>query len=316
MAYDSPNEAEEAASLLALARQTHEAHVAAAKGKAEAILARAQEEADVILTNAREEFTWLEEKIAKHREFEARYRGAISTYLQDLLDEINQDDEFVAPASLSPVVEEPEEDSAFAVEEEPVAEPEPFVAAEPEYYSEPEPVFEPVAEPAYEEPVAAEPEDEFTYSTPVAEEEPAAEVPVFGTQPFDAAEDEFTYETPVVEEVDEPAPTFAEGDAPVPSFESAPAELSDEYYGDDTSDDLPAVPDSIDSYGSGADEIEALNNEIQDHHPEDQEEIENFDSLISGEPKPATGSVAAQSDEADEEEADKGVRGFFGFKKN
>lgn len=310
MAYDSPNEAEEAASLLALARQTHEAHVAAAKGKAEAILARAQEEADVILTNAREEFTWLEEKIAKHREFEARYRGAISTYLQDLLDEINQDDEFVAPASLSPVVEEPEEDSAFAVEEEPAVELEPVVA-EPEYYSEPEPVFEPVPEPAYEEPVAAEPEDEFTYSTPVVEQEPAVEAPA-----FNSADDEFTYETPVIEEVDEPAPTFAEGDAPVPSFEAAPAEPVDDYYTQDTSDDLPEVPESIDSFGSGADEIEALNNELQDHHPEDQEEIENFDSLISGEPKPATGSVAAQSDEAEDEEVDKGVRGFFGFKKS
>lgn len=312
MAYDSPNEAEEAASLLALARQTHEAHVAAAKGKAEAIIARAQEEADVILTNAREEFTWLEEKIAKHREFEARYRGAISTYLQDLLDEINQDDEFVAPAALSPAVEETEEDSAFAVEEEPVVEP---AAAEPEYYSEPEPVFEPaVVEPAYEEP-AAEPEDEFTYSTPVTEEAPVEE-PSFAPEPFEAEQDEFTYETPVIEEVEEPTPTFAEGDAPVPSFDVAPAELSDEYYGDDASDDLPEVPDSLDSFGSGSDDIEALNNELKDHHPEDQEEIENFDSLISGEPKPATGSVAAQSDEVDEDEADKGVRGFFGFKKS
>lgn len=311
MAYDSPNEAEEAASLLALARQTHEAHVAAAKGKAEAIIARAQEEADVILTNAREEFTWLEEKIAKHREFEARYRGAISTYLQDLLDEINQDDEFVAPAALSPVVEETEEDSAFAVEEEPVAEPEPVVS-EPEYYSEPEPVFEPaVAEPAYEEP-AAEPEDEFIYSTPVTEEAPVQE-PAFAPEP---EQDEFTYETPVIEEVDEPAPTFAEGDAPVPSFGAAPAEPAEDYYAEDSSDDLPEVPESLDSFGSGSDDIEALNNELKDHHPEDQEEIENFDSLISGEPKPATGSVAAQSDEVDEDEADKGVRGFFGFKKS
>lgn len=307
MAYDSPNEAEEAASLLALARQTHEAHVAAAKGKAEAIIARAQEEADVILTNAREEFTWLEEKIAKHREFESRYRGAISTYLQDLLDEINQDDEFVAPATLSPVVEETEEDSAFAVEEEPVA--------EPEYYSEPEPVFEPaVTEPAYEEP-AAEPEDEFVYSTPVTEAAPVEE-PVFDPEPFEAEQDEFTYETPVIEEVDEPAPTFAEGDAPVPSFETPPAEPAQDYYAEDSSDDLPEVPESLDSFGSGSDDIEALNNELKDHHPEDQEEIENFDSLISGEPKPATGSVAAQSDEVDEDEADKGVRGFFGFKKS
>lgn len=314
MAYDSPNEVEEAASLLALARQTHETHVAAAKGKAEAIIARAQEEADVILTNAREEFTWLEEKIAKHREFEARYRGAIATYLQDLLDEINQDDEFVAPVALSPGVEETEEDSAFAVEEEPVVEPEPVVA-EPEYYSEPEPIFEPaVAEPAYEEP-AAEPEDEFTYSTPAVEEAPVEE-PSLAPEPFVAEQDEFTYETPVIEEVEEPTPTFAEGDAPVPSFDAAPAELSDEYYGDDASEDLPEVPDSLDSFASGSDDIEALNNELKDHHPEDQEEIENFDSLIAGEPKPATGSVTVQSDEVDEDEADKGVRGFFGFKKS
>jgi hypothetical protein len=74
MAYDSPNEAEEAASLLALARQTHEAHVAAAKGKAEGIIARAQEEADVILTNAREEFAWLEEKIAIAEQSPLTYR--------------------------------------------------------------------------------------------------------------------------------------------------------------------------------------------------------------------------------------------------
>lgn len=298
MAYDSQNEAEEAASLLALARQTHEAHVAAAKVKADGIISRAQEEADVILTNAREEHTWLEEKIAKHRDFEARYRGAISTYLQDLLDEINQDDEFIAPASLTPVVETVEEDSAFAVDEDPVS------VEELDSFNEPEPVVEETTveeatheAPVVEESVFEEPHDEFTY------QEAPVEV---------AAQDEFTYDAPALEELDEPAPTFAEGDAPVPSFELAPLEDSDDHYGDD----LPAVPENIDAFGSSSDDIEALNNELKDHHPEDQEEIENFDSLLSGEPKSAIDSVGTPTEDSSDDEGDKGVRSFFGFKKN
>lgn len=328
MAYDPSNEAEEAAGLLALARQTHEAHVAAAKEKAAGIIARAEEEASVILSDARAEYEHLEQQIASHREYEARYRSALTTYLTDLLDEIRvkPEDEFIAPSAAAAAVEAEVETSAFAVEEgysEPTYE-EPVYEAAPE----PEPVFEEasVEEPVYEEPVYEESTEEVSAEEAPAEpvyEEPSFEAEpelVYGPEPRpedyqeEPVADEF-YDAPAVEVEDEVNPTFAEGEAPVPSFEP-----QDNYYGDDDpSDDLPAVPEQLDSFGSASEEIAALDHELAEHDEENAEEVQEFDELLAGEPKPATGSVAAQAPifgDSDESVEDKGVRGFFGFKKS
>jgi len=332
MAYDPSNEAEEASNLLALARQTHEAHVAAAKRKADEIVSRAETEASTILENSRAEFEFLQAQITKHREFELRYRGALKNYLSDLLDEINVEDEFIVEAPEAPVAvsafSEVDEDEAIeaaanaayeaaqAPVEEVVPEPEyaPVeVAPEPEYYAPAEPVYEPVevVEPVYEEPV---------YEAPAA----TVEEPVY----YD------NFENDEYEEA--PTPSYPAAYVPDEPVYAAPTEY--------VSDDLPAVPETIDSYGTDAEEVLIFDKEVAVGDAENDYELapapaetaafdqlftppqndlaDSIASIVEAEDEAAAEedsffapkSAAAAVDETDPE-VDKKLKGFFGFKR-
>lgn len=98
------DEAEQASSLLRMARQLHEQHVSSAREEAKEIVESAQAEANELLTAAREErdrlvadskeeLERLQVTIQEHRAFEEAYRNSIRTYLTGLLDEVNEDQE-------------------------------------------------------------------------------------------------------------------------------------------------------------------------------------------------------------------------------
>lgn len=93
------NEAEEASSLLQMARQLHEQYVSSARTEAEKILSSAKTEAQTLLSaaseesalvrlNAKAELEGLEASIARAREFEGVYRESIRVYLSNLLSEV------------------------------------------------------------------------------------------------------------------------------------------------------------------------------------------------------------------------------------
>ncbi len=341
MAYDPSDEAEEASNLLALARQTHEAHVAAAKRKADEIVSRAENEAATILENSRSEFEWLQAQIAKHRDFEQRYRDALKNYLGDLLEEINVEDEFIInapeavaePSAFSEVDEDEaieaaaaaEYEAAQAVVEEVVVEvaPEPeYVAPEPEYapadYAPVEEVYAPVEE------VEVAPEPEYAPEHAFEEVDEAAN---------------YSYEPVINDEYEE---------APVPSYPSAyvpeePAPV--QGYAADVYDaapaDLPEVPETIDSFGSDAEEVLVFDNEVAVGDLENDYEVaapaapfdELFPSTSSNDLADSVADIVAAeeeaareedlfftprpavAEEAPTEEVDKKLKGFFGFKK-
>jgi len=289
MVYDHNEEEAEAANLLALARQTHDAHVAAAKVKAEKIVDGAEAQARELLDKAREELSWLEEKLEKHRDLEANYRAALKGYLSDLLAELSDDDEFIAPDSVDsihvPELQIPEEfENTREETEEEVAE------------------GQLQAEAVAEDNVATE-EEHGSESSEAAhdDEEHFAESE---TSTVETWEDEGGSESPeVLEEVAEEIAIAEE------AYELPSSDESDEFEEaeDDPSDDLPPVPDFIES-SVAHEEIAGIGSEDDDDIDEESSE---FDALIAGEPKPATDAISLE-----EEPEQKGSRGFFGLGKH
>lgn len=121
MSDQSFNEAEEASSLLQMARQLHEQHVSSARAEAERVLSTAHSEANRLVTeasatanalvtdattesenirrNAHAELAELQQTISEAREFEGAYRESLRKYLTNLLKEVRVEDE-------TPIVEE------------------------------------------------------------------------------------------------------------------------------------------------------------------------------------------------------------------
>jgi len=268
MSYSEKDVADEAASLLALARKTHETHVAEGKARAEEIVREAQAEADKILGDAHAELKWLEEKLVELRGFESEYRASLRDYLTGLLSNFQEVDQFVP-------------DRTQAVE--PSVTPE--LAVEPAWAPEPEPFFEPVAvepAPVFNEPVAAEPES-FEFTNPVDEtpevdfvpeeifDNPVVEEPV---EYAPVAEEQFTaaaqaYESPVVSDYEYAAAPVVEPVSDVTGWTT------------ESSDDLPAFDGGAELEES-ATEFDGFSDNTSFDAQESYEESA-FDSSISGE---------------------------------
>lgn len=295
MVYEHNEEEAEAANLLALARQTHDAHVAAAKVRAEKIVEGAESQAAEILGNAHEELSWLEEKLEKHRDLEANYRAALKGYLSDLLAELSDDDEFISTDNVTPIhvpdLQIPDEFEGTKEDERVVEE-----SFEEEAREDEEETHEELAEEeSQEEDSTEESSDEAAFEEETHENEEslgeALEVETW--------EDEGGSESPeAIEEVAEET-TEAEEDSD---------EIEDSEEDDDPSDDLPPVPDFIEANGTASAHIAGLDN---DDDSDNDDENEAFDALIAGEPKPATDAISLE-----EETEHKGSRGFFGLGKH
>ena len=104
MSDNALNEADEASSLLQMARKLHEQHVSSARAEAARITSHAQEEASRLIADAnfeseqtlrraKSELAGLNEAISKSQEFESTYRSSLKEYLNKLLAEITETDE-------------------------------------------------------------------------------------------------------------------------------------------------------------------------------------------------------------------------------
>lgn len=289
MVYDHNEEEAEATNLLALARQTHDAHVAAAKVKAEKIVESAEAQATQLLDNAREELTWLEEKLEKHRDLEANYRAALKGYLSDLLAELSDDDEFIAQDSVAPI-----HVPALEIPEE-------FEGAR-EESDEERATGEIQAEALAEDHVAVLDESEEHHDE--AEEPHDEAVVTEETLTVETWEDEGGSESP--EALEEVAEEIAEAEETADENSEDPSEFEEEE--NDPSDDLPPVPDFIEANGTATGEIPGLERDDDD---DDEDDSVDFDALIAGEPKSASDAISLE-----EEHEQKGSRGFFGLGKH
>jgi cell division septum initiation protein DivIVA len=146
MTDQSNNEAEEASSLLQMARKLHEQHVSSAREEANRILTQAHTEAELLVSNARGEsnrliatatdesnrlvhdsqveLQGLQRSIDEARRFESSYRASLQQYLTGLLGEIGADHQAAVVHStpqipVLPVAHAPEarSEEAYAPEE-------------------------------------------------------------------------------------------------------------------------------------------------------------------------------------------------------
>lgn len=316
------DEVEQVSSLLSLARQTYEAHIQEAKDKASEIMLAAEKQVEETLGNSRKELEFLKKQIVLHRDFEIRYRESLKGYLGGLLNEINDVDEFVleehqdTPSiSAFASVDDDEEiiHQAPTIKTEDVVE-ETLPIAEPEPISEPEPIVE---EALKEEIIEAASEDEEA-----VEEEEEEEETLFEIAPKEVKRD-------IVEELLEQATANIEAEKAREDMTDIPLfEIEDE---DDPSDDLPAVPERIESFGTETEEIEILDSEIEENDEDmkpgrmfDVEETD-FDTLVSTSSNDSEDSfeeIIRASDLIEDpvsdnsEDVEKKLKGFFGFKKN
>lgn len=291
MTYTNEDAQEEAAGLLALARQAHEAHVAQGKAKAEEILRKAQEEADRLLREANEELTWLQAKISDHRDFERQYRESIRDYLGGLLSTFDDGDTFVPSSAVSEDADEtPAEDAPVEENNEAAISP---------LYGEPEPLFE-VDSPAEAEVPAFVPE------AAEAEEAPAFEpAPSFAeettTAPLETSDAVASDEAPEV-------PAF---DADWKADESPESVLDEALASDAKEDEVPSEFEGAINSGESFDELLSG--------------VENTDSPIAADdsfeapestPAPEFENFVPGDDEGEvSEEVNKKLKGFFGMRR-
>lgn len=285
-AYD---EAEEASSLLQMARKLHEQHVSSAREEAARIIAHAQLEASQLVSNAKAEseqtlqdaqaeLVSINEAIAKSREFESTYRNSIKKYLHELLDDVTDEEE---PVAQPHVVVVPAPPVVAAVEPKPAAEEESV------------PAFE--AAPSFDN--GGLTEDAFDKLT----------------EPDASAEDvEFTPETPAA--IDEPVDAEVEAPAEVasfPSFNSEP-EAALDNHASDTVEDLLAAEDANEQEAEAEllSDVEAP--EVTDEAPAEsdtapaEEEIDKLLNSISNLPGAEVdndGGTSSDTDDEQEEDA-------------
>lgn len=335
----NPNDGveQEAAGLLALARQMHEQHVQKGKDFAEEVMRNAQAEADRILREAtetahreieqaQEELKQLQDRIHEHREFERQYRESLRDYLGALLANFVDGDDFIpqakqeepaaAPVATAAVVETAETTSWS----EPVAAPTSYEVAADEKT---ETTYEvaPLEELAYEAPAPAEPYEVPEY------EVPAPEFSWENTQP----QVEPVAVEPVAPEhayVDEPALTDdgQPDEAPIFDAYEAPAESAYEQsyaepvYEGLSEEDLAGVID--DTAVDEAPLYEATTPGFEESNFESSVDPAGFDALLENaaapeEPQapsfePFVPGVGAE----DHEDVNKKLKGFFGRRKD
>lgn len=335
MTYTTDGEEQEAAGLLALARQMHEQHVAKGKLQAEELVRNAQAEAERIVreatetaqrevADAHEELRWLQEQISEHRDFERQYRESLRDYLTSLLSNFEDGDKFIPSSQreaevVEKVYDVPAPEVATEVEA-PVYE----AAPSEDVYALDAPFEAPQFEesaPVVDEPVAYEPPAvEADYPAVFTPEEYAAPV-----------NEEPVYDGPVA-----PVDTYTSFDAPV---EEIPAEENPVYESPTETFDWesPAVAPSEDIV-SDAELSDIINNIDTDPAPIDEPvadfqageetafestvDAASFDEILNGEP--ATEGSEAPTFEpfvpgasvADTEDVNKKLKGFFGRRKD
>lgn len=234
MSDQANNEANEASSLLVMARQLHEQHITAAREEAAQIVAVARAEADrlvndataeasSLVTNARNEHDGLQASIEKLREFEGAYRASLTDYLRGLLSEVAPEDEPFEPASVD---EAPSQSNAFlaaspAFAANPAFSEEPFVAPTAEEESQP-------VEPETQPQVAAELTDES--SAFEADDDEGFTAADFDSYAEPQPGEDVVLDFPEADETDAPMDETPADDEAVqlPSFDQAPAETEDD----------------------------------------------------------------------------------------
>jgi vacuolar-type H+-ATPase subunit H len=269
MSDQTTNEAEEASSLLQMARQLHEQHVSSARAEAERVLGQAHSEANRLVSEARGEANrlvtnatdesnrlvrdaqielhGLQRSIDESRRFESGYRESLRKYLSDLLTEVDARGDVVQAPEVAapPMLVLPETSPASAV-------------VEPEYRSEGEvvaltdtkggsgytPIFATTAAALPEEPAFEATADEV----PAFDQDSTFEDDALGADAFDKlAEPDASAEDIVIEpeeEIEEVVAVPAEDEAngAFPAFDEPVIETEST---DDTVEGLLATEEEV-----------------------------------------------------------------------
>lgn len=325
------NEAEEASSLLQMARQLHEQHVSAAREEAERIVSTAQaeatklvddatEESSRIRSEAQEELSQLQTSIAEAKEFEGSYRESIRSYLTNLLSEVDEADEVPIPATLI-VVEEETLEHPEVIDPDNTFEDDAMAARTFDLLAEPDSNAEDVAF-TTETPVEEQPEEVASY--------PSFDAPSFNEETSNEVTDEDAQET---DSVDDLLAAEAQVAADTQAIQVIPTEDVEELQNESSSDQIDSLIESIsdidgaevDNDGSSstdsneteevveaAEEATALDTPAEDVESpaeddndaqKDSGSLESFDSILAAKP----------ADE-DEETEEKPRFSFFGKK--